>query len=97
MLDGQVIVGTGAFTKNGSTHSLVVPEQLERFNVMLWTPGPTGVPAAGDWVMLRDLDYFLSHPEWSFQEQSAASCADFLCWKLDLDDDQLPATVNELS
>ena len=52
-LGGQTITGGGESTKNGRTQVLVTPPQLKMLTVMLWLPGPTTVPAAGDCVMVR--------------------------------------------
>lgn len=46
------MTGCGAFTKNGNTQLLVTPEQLDMYTVMLCVPGPTIVPAGGDWEIV---------------------------------------------
>ena len=40
----------GAVTVNGMTHCSTTPILLITVTVIMVTPGPTGVPAVGDWL-----------------------------------------------
>jgi hypothetical protein len=48
---GQWIAGGEAYTLNGSTQVTLLPPQSEMIFVIRCVPGPTTVPAAGNWVM----------------------------------------------
>jgi hypothetical protein len=51
---GHEMMGKDPATVKESTQPLLFPKQSETETVMGWTPGPTMVPAGGDWTRVTE-------------------------------------------